>query len=177
MQSLLTPAVLMCGMVWGASATTLRASVHHDLSSNARSSLLHTRDAPSSTLLPQDDAQCEMVDTRRAATAAADEEDEVEYFEVRERRYDAQDGGAYTKAEFVEYYGERIGDDNWNAAPVADYDVSRALEIAIREADEAKRSALAKLKRSAMNEMSRLKKAASNTARALAGLKEARPHP
>ena len=177
MQSLLTPAVLMCAMVWGSSATTLRALVHQDLSSNARSSLLHTRDAPSSTLLPQDDAQCEMVDTRRAATAAADEEDEVEYFEVRERRYDAHDGGAYTKAEFVEYYGERIGDDNWNAAPVADYDVSRALEVAIREADEAKRSALAKLKRSAMNEMSRLKKAASNTARALAGLKEARPHP
>ncbi len=84
-----------------------------------------------------------------------------------ERRLD-EDGGAYTYEEFVKFYGAEEGRSAWIAAEPADEDVVLAVEAVGREAEETKRSALARLKRSAQSKISALRKAGKVAAQAAA---------
>ena len=87
--------------------------------------------------------------------------------EIPERRYD-EDGGAYTKEQFLAFYGEVEGKKLWQAAEAAPEDVSYAVEVAELEAEEAKQSALARLRRSAMKEITKLRQTIAETAESAA---------
>ena len=85
---------------------------------------------------------------------------------IPERRFD-EDGGAYTKEEFVSFYGE-AGHELWEASQPASVDVAVAVEVANWEAEKMKRSALTRLRRSAMREISKLRQAGALAAEAAA---------
>lgn len=78
-----------------------------------------------------------------------------------ERRID-EDGGAYTKEEFLAFYRED-GEKLWQASEVASEELSYAVEVARLEAEDAKKSALTKLRRSAMKEISKLRQMVAET--------------
>lgn len=80
---------------------------------------------------------------------------------IPERRID-EDGGAYTKEEFSSYYGEGW-EKVWQAAEVASEEVSYAVELARLQAEDAQKSALARLRRSAMKEISKLRQVLAET--------------
>ena len=87
-----------------------------------------------------------------------DEESEDEA-ELPERRFD-EDGGAYTREEFLRFYGKKDGEHVWSAAEVVVPEVACAVEVA----EATKQTALQRLKKSAMAKIADLR-AACNVAK------------